>query len=335
MHHHRNVLPLLTCFVAATALVAGLAPASTAASLQPSEVYTQLPDDAGIAYDDVSFQTVDGLTLHGWFIPFQDQEGNPDRFPAPLIVVPAAAEGNMGGMLWHYAMLFRGAPWHVLMFDWRGFGTSDPWPVARGSVVMAEFIRDLNAALDYAKTREEWDHQHLAIFALEMGAAVAMAVAAERDDLACLATRGLYSTQEELVRNETVAASVGAVGSGGGGAREGQAVGGREGGAGGAGGDVASPPEPSRVNPEYPEALEPIRVAPKVEEPVFIAVGEEDAITPPSMAERICDALAGRCHMWTAPESGHSYPDYPELVNLTEFTANLHSFLRRYVGVGR
>ncbi|MGD8395194.1 MAG: alpha/beta hydrolase [Candidatus Eiseniibacteriota bacterium] len=278
--------------------VALTSPALAVRGLNPLRVYEQTPEQANIVYDDVHFETGDGLTLHGWFLPFQDQEGNAVYQAAPIIILAPPEEGNMGDLLWHYFRFFRGAPWHVLLFDWRGYGSSDDWELPERAVVIPEFIRDLDAAIDYAKTRPEWDERHLALFAFNMGAAITLATTATRDDVSCLALRGVYTTQEDLVAAE------------------------RE----------INPVLAPIANPDYPAALEPLAVAPKIEVPVWIIAAEDDQQTTVDMGKRVYDALGGKREFWIAKGAGHTAADIPENVQIDRFTGNLHAFLRRYIG---
>jgi pimeloyl-ACP methyl ester carboxylesterase len=287
-----------TAAVAALLALLQLAIAGPAAALEPLREYVQTPEQAGISYEDVSFVTADSVVIHGWFLPFQDREGAAHGRAGPIIVIAPPDEENMGALLWHYYHFFWGAPWHVLVFDWRGFGASGDWPIDEQLLVLPEFNRDLHAAIDYAKTRPEWDEEHLGVFAFGMGAAVSMAVAADREDLTCLALRGLYTTQEELAANL----------------------------------QLAMPDRAVKVNSAMRPTLEPRAAAKRVTAPVLIVVGDLDAIATPEMAARVGAALGDRGRVWTAHGAGHAPDRLPEMTTQREFTAQLHSFLRRYLG---
>jgi pimeloyl-ACP methyl ester carboxylesterase len=264
-------------------------------------VYTSRPESAKIVFEDVSISTSDGLSLHGWFLPYQDQEGHGFQDERPIVLLLTDGTHNMGELLWHYVNFLRGAPWHVLMFDWRGTGTSSPWASDTTLVVFPEQLIDLRAAIDFAKTRPEFDGKHLGIFAHSAGTAVALAVAAEREDLKAIALRGVFTTQAELC------ASRGAQNKG----------------------------SRFRPHPGWPADLEPIRVAQRVKTPTLIVVGEEDKITPPAMAQAVHEALGGPKQYWAAPKSGHEGFDSPEAIHLSPFRVKLHGIFGRYLGKGK
>jgi pimeloyl-ACP methyl ester carboxylesterase len=250
---------------------------------------------AGIVYEDVTFDTTDGVQLHGWFMPFQDQEGEAFDDPGPVVILPSDGNDNMGSVLWHYFHFFRGTPWHVLAFDWRGFGKSGAWEIDTTSVVIPELVTDLEAAINYAKGRPEFNG-NLGVMAWGPAGAVAMAAAAGRDDVGAIAVRGIYTTQAEYCARLTL--------------------------------DTGE----SRwlPNPAWPSDEEPIAIAPKLEVPVFVVVGENDTVTPPAMAEAVHDSLAGPKKLWVAP--GASV--VPEAMHVMPFAIKLHEFFRAHLGTG-
>jgi pimeloyl-ACP methyl ester carboxylesterase len=292
----RRLLAAVAAASAAAAAVAGTP--SVAPALKPVAPYASTPEQAKITYDDVTFGAVDGTTLHGWFLPFQDQEGKAFREPAPIVIMPTDGNDNMGSLLWHYYNFFRGAPWHVLMFDWRGFGSSARWNIDTTLVIIPEFQTDLAAAIDYAKERPEFDGQHLGILACEAAAAVALAAAATRDDVDAVAVRGAYTTQAEFCARCR----------------------------------AQKLPVACTANPGWPAEREPIRIAPRVKTPVLVVVGESDALTPPAMAQALHAALAGPKQYWVAPRAGHTGFESPEYIHLKPFTVKLHGFFGRHLG---
>ncbi len=279
-------------------LVIGLCMARPGAALRPTVKYSSTPEMAKIAYDDVTLSTRDGILLHAWFMPFQDQEGRAFRDPGPIVILPTDGSDNMGSVLWHYYNFFRGTPWHVLTFDWRGFGTSEAWGIDTTQVVIPEFRTDLAGAIEYAKNRPEFDGENIAIFATGPAAAVALAVASERNDIRALALRGVYSTEAEFCANLTRSGAMETCGRG------------------------------SR----WPAAKEPIRVAGQVRVPTFIVVGDSDKFSPPAMAQAVHDSLSGERELWVAPSAGHSGYESPEFVHMKPFAVKLHGFLKSHIG---
>src|SRR5690606_15378510 len=75
-------------------------------------------------YEDVSFQSEGGLTLHGWFMPAvgSGPGARDERRPAIVHV-----HGNAGHVALHeeFSAFLTQAGFHVFLFDYRGFGRSD------------------------------------------------------------------------------------------------------------------------------------------------------------------------------------------------------------------
>lgn len=73
--------------------------------------------ELGLPYENVTFQTANGLSLRGWFVP----AGQAD---APAIVyAPGTAQDQRSGL--SLALPFHRAGYHVLLFSYRGYGQSD------------------------------------------------------------------------------------------------------------------------------------------------------------------------------------------------------------------
>jgi pimeloyl-ACP methyl ester carboxylesterase len=291
----RNCLSLVFVVCLLGMLGDGFRPAL---GLRRADKYVDTPEKGKMVYDDVTFGTTDGVFLHGWFLPFQDQHGEGFREEKPIIIMVTDGTDNMGSLLWHYYNFFRGTPWHVLMFDWRGMGTSTRWNVDTTQAVIPEQIADLKAAIAYAKERPEFDGSHLGIFGFGAGAAVALATAAAREDIQAVAVRGVYTKQTDFCARRR----------------------------------AAKPPIACVPNPKWPADLEPIAVAPRLKTPVLVVVGEGDEMTPPAMAQAIHESLAGPKQLWVAPKSGHEGYDAPEYIHLKPFTVKIHSFFGRYLG---
>lgn len=271
-----------------------------AAALRHAEKYLSKPEMAKMAYEDVRISTPDSALLHGWFFPFQDQGGRAFNEPKPVIIMVTDGTDNMSSLLWHYYQFFRGTPWHVLMFDWRGMGTSSAWNIDTTQVVMPEQLIDLRAAIVYARDRPEFDGNHLGLFGYGAGAAVVLAVAAERHDLAAVALRGVYTTQSDFCARAR----------------------------------AAKPPVRCGPHPDWPAELEPIRVAPRITAPVFIVAGEKDAMAPPEMGQAVHDLLAGPKQFWSAPKAGGEVNELPEVIHFQPFLVKLHGFFGLHLGKG-
>ena len=148
-----------------------------------TEVYGQ-PEDFGLTHEDVSFQTSDGLTLHGWFLPaVGEPHGTVVHF-----------HGNAANITAHIGLIewLPRLGYHVLMFDYRGFGQSP------GRVTRAGTIRDGHAAVDYALSRPETRGRPLFVYGQSLGGAVAIVVAAQRPEIRAVVAESPFSTHRRI-----------------------------------------------------------------------------------------------------------------------------------------
>lgn len=124
--------------------------------------------------EEVTFETRDGLTLHGIFWKAQ---GGGETAPTVLFV-----HGNMGNAA-DYAWWVRFLPpagFNVLAFDYRGFGPSE----RPGKPFYREdLIADVDAAIGYLLAREDVDHERIALYGMSLGAALGVNAAAEREEV--------------------------------------------------------------------------------------------------------------------------------------------------------
>jgi fermentation-respiration switch protein FrsA (DUF1100 family) len=116
--------------------------------------------------EPVMFETEDGLTLEGWFIPPE-----PPASGYTIIVF----NGNAGHRGYRAALAgqlaARGVA--VLLFDYRGYGGNAGLPSEEG------LARDARAALGYAGRRPDVDRARLVFFGESLGTGVAVRLALE------------------------------------------------------------------------------------------------------------------------------------------------------------
>ena len=136
----------------------------------------QTPADFGIAYDDVSFPTAGGLTLRGWYLPSHNG--------AAILLAHGGGGNRLGvGQLEQAAGLARRG-FGVLLFDLRGHGESDG---TQSSFTGA----DVQAALDYLRSRREVDPDRIGALGLSLGAIGIVHAAALDDGLKAIVLDGL------------------------------------------------------------------------------------------------------------------------------------------------
>ena len=123
------------------------------------------PAEEGLAYEDLRFQTSDGVSLHGWLVPAPSS-------PALLLF----CHGNAGNISHRVDNIRRlhDIGLSVLIFDYRGYGLS------KGRITEAGFYLDAEAAHEAARSRAEAAGQKLVLFGRSLGGIAAVYLAASR-----------------------------------------------------------------------------------------------------------------------------------------------------------
>ena len=144
------------------------------------------PDRLGVAHEDVTFTTADGLELEGWYIP--------SRNGAAVVAFP-----GRNGPQAKARMLARHG-YGVLLFDRRGEGRSDGEPNAWGWGGHT----DVKAAIRYLQTRPDVDPRRIGGIGLSVGGEMMIEAAADTDDLAAVVSEGAgaRSTTEDMDQDD-------------------------------------------------------------------------------------------------------------------------------------
>lgn len=159
-------------------------------SLAPQRIpERQTPGDFGLDYRETRFQTANGRSLFGWFLP-AGQSG-----AAPCVALLHGWGGNAETLL-PLARPLHQAGFAVLLFDARCHGQSDQDSFAS----LPRFAEDLEHALAWLRQQADVDRQRLAVVGHSVGAGAALLVASRRDDLAALASIAAFAHPQSMMR---------------------------------------------------------------------------------------------------------------------------------------
>jgi hypothetical protein len=149
------------------------------APFMASYAYTHLaraevpdPTLGGAAYEDVGFETSDGLELRGWYIPSKNG--------AAVIAFP----GRSGPR--EKARFLARHGYGVLLFDRRGEGESEGEPNALGW----DGTKDVDAAIAFLRTRRDVDPERIGGIGLSVGGEMLLESAAGSDALKAVVSEG-------------------------------------------------------------------------------------------------------------------------------------------------
>jgi hypothetical protein len=134
-------------------------------------------DKLGVAHEEVTFTSSDGLTLHGWYIP--------SRNGAAVVDFP----GRLGTQA-HARMLARHG-YGVLLFDRRGEGLSE----GGGNLLGWGGEKDIIAAVDWLERRPDVDPDRIGGIGLSVGGELMLEAAAKDAGLAAVVSDGAGARQ--------------------------------------------------------------------------------------------------------------------------------------------
>ena len=153
----------------------------------PRLIVAQTPDDVGITdWQDVTFESTDGLTLQGWFIP-------PDERGITLILVHGLA-ANRGAMLDHAALLHEQG-YGLLLFDLRNHGASDGDSTTLGYVESGDVVK----AFEVARTLPGVDPERIGLLGESMGGAAVILAAKHLPEAKAFVVESTFTTLEDNV----------------------------------------------------------------------------------------------------------------------------------------
>jgi len=140
------------------------------------------------AYEDVTFESTDGLELSGWYMPSQNG--------AAVVIVHGGGGDRTGGV--DRAELLGRHGYGVLLYDARGRGESE------GSTTGAPgwgWEKDAEGALDFLRRRPDVDPDRIGGLGLSTGAMIVIEVAAEGKELGAVVAEGATARSFADYRN--------------------------------------------------------------------------------------------------------------------------------------
>jgi len=172
-------------------LCCGLAGCAQDMFYYPDHVVYGTPAQAGLAFEELHFRSLDGTELSGWMIP------------AANAASPRAAKGTVVhfhgnsqniSAHWEFVGWLARRGFNVFVFDYRGYGASAGSPAPRG------VYEDSVAALRYVRARPDVDAARLLVFGQSLGGtqAVAAVGAGERAGIRAMAVEATFVSYSSI-----------------------------------------------------------------------------------------------------------------------------------------
>jgi pimeloyl-ACP methyl ester carboxylesterase len=152
------------------------------------------PGDLGLHFQATEFPVRDehnpqgpALKIAAWWIP------HPAAMGKCVVLIHGYGDAKVGAIAW--APMWHALGYHILAIDLRAHGESD------GTQTTAGFFErhDLNQALDQLRAARPADTRRLVLFGVSLGAAVALAAADSRDDIAAMILECPYTQYSHAV----------------------------------------------------------------------------------------------------------------------------------------
>lgn len=147
------------------------------------------PEQFGLRYERLCFETSDGLELNGWFLP------SPSGDKRTILMCHGWGD-NKGELLKQTYFLNENAGFNLVYFDFRSHGESEGAITTIGGLEM----RDFDAAVAWLRAAKPDLSDRVGVFGLSMGAAVVIASMINHPDLRCAVVESPFSDYRGVIR---------------------------------------------------------------------------------------------------------------------------------------
>ena len=160
----RRAIVVPGLLIAAFVVMWSLGQAVAATNVPRTSVGSTTPGDRGLRYSDVEFETIDGVTLSGWYVPSTNRAA---------VVLKHGAGSTRSAVLDHAVALARHG-YGALLFDARGHGRSGGRAMDFGWYG----DEDTAAAVSFLRAQPDVDDARIAAVGMSMGGEEAIGAAA-------------------------------------------------------------------------------------------------------------------------------------------------------------
>ena len=153
-------------------------------SIHPQKIITDLiPSDLGLKYEEVTFNSTDGIKLSGWFLP--------NNKAKPTIIVMHGYPADKANLLGIAEFLAK--DFNVFLFDFRSFGKSE------GRYTTAGYLErnDLLGAIKYLE--KEKNITKIGLYGFSLGGAVALTT--NHQNVKAIVTDSTYARLSHMVQH--------------------------------------------------------------------------------------------------------------------------------------
>lgn len=165
----------------------------------PSREIISTPQDYRCDYADVRIPLAEGGQLHGWWLA--TPPGSVSPFAGHTLLYMHGNGGNVGANSEHACRLNK-LGFAVLIFDYRGYGQSDPAP--GGKISEKTLYADAEAAWWYLLEDKKNPPSALVLYGHSLGGAVAVEMAQRHPDAGELIVQSTFSSMADMGNHDPV-----------------------------------------------------------------------------------------------------------------------------------
>ena len=241
----------------------------------PMSPLSHYPEHFGIPYENIVFQTRDGLKLKGWFLPSPVGDKR-------TIVMCHGMSDNKGLLLKQTYFLNKAGGFNLVYFDFRSHGDSEGAITTSGGLETIDF----DAAMSWLRQAKPELMDAVGAFGLSMGATVTVVSMPAHPDVRCAVLESPFTDYRTVIARwfwnnvkvpyyPLVALTIKIV--------------------------------RFRVNAPEIEDFDPVaaaaRIAPR---PLLVIGGERDRLMPPDDVKQVFNAAREPKELWLVPGASHT-----------------------------
>jgi len=142
------------------------------------------PENIGLKFEEVIFDTEDGKQIHGWFIPADGAD--------KILIFCHGNAGNISHRL-EKIDLFHRLGINILIFDYRGYGKS------KGISSEIGLYRDTHSSYNYVRDKKGFPPENIIVFGESLGSVAAVDLASS-EAVGGLITEGIFTNAKDMGR---------------------------------------------------------------------------------------------------------------------------------------
>ena len=157
-------------------------------ALNPSREYAMLPSDFNIEYEEIDIPSTDDMTLKGWYF-------KPKVTSNKLIILSDDGDGNMADFMEQIG-LFLSLNYHVITYDYRGYGASSDFRIVNKFFTYAKFVDDLEAVISFSE-KNYANIRRISLYGLGIGAGLATSIGCIHPKISHIISDSPYTSFED------------------------------------------------------------------------------------------------------------------------------------------